>query len=477
MNFVSPAAWMLLLTIPLPLQGANAPRKLPVPGRPLFAAEDTLQDPRVEVRSFSMKVDVKLVTVDAIVRDRQGSAVTNLRADNFVVQDNGAEQKITYFSRDVLPLAVALVIDRSPSIRPYLEDLRNAALSALRGLKPVDRVVLFAFDKCPRRLSDLTADRLQISHRINSIEIGSDTDIHAAVCEAARFLRQQAPDGRRAIVLISDNSSDKFRLDENDALREMLEASAALFSIRTPGLIPPSATDLKAIERIANETGGEVLKLGRPDRLAPALDQAISNLRAAYTLGFTPQNAGEDESFHRLSVKLDTGRSCPGCRVQARTRYFFGTRRTQQDGAGQPYSCEEIAADISARRAVLIAAHAQNEIDLIPFSVRTETIDAADGELQIRVTLGIDRKYLGFNSPDENLPGALVICVLYTDTRGRMLGQEWKTVDPQEMSSIDFRQGIQLTITIPLKEPRQTLKVIVYDVLSRKVGSRILKMK
>jgi VWFA-related protein len=469
MNFMRPALWLISFAISLRLSGGATAWMLPAAGN--------LQDPQVEVRGFNLKVDVNLVTVDAIVRNRQGAAVTDLRAENFVVQDNGVEQKITHFSRDVLPLAVALVIDRSPSIQAYLEDLRNAALSALRGLKPDDLAVLFAFAQCPSRLSGLTADRIQISERISAIEIGSDTDIYAVVYEAARYLLAQAPESRRAVILISDNISNRFRLDENDALRKMLEASATLFSIRTPGENLPSVGDPDAIERIAKATGGEVMKLSRPDKLAPALDQAISNLRVGYTLGFTPEHAGEDESFHRLTVKLDTGRSCPGCRVQARTGYFSGTRRTGQGSGGQPYACEEVVADNSAKRILAIAAQARNDIDLLSFSARTETIEAAAGGPQIRVDLEIDSTSIVFSSSDGRLSGSLLICVLYTDARGRMLGQEWKTINLRGVTPKDFQHGIPVVMAIPLKDPKQVLKVIVYDVLSHKVGSRSLKMK
>jgi hypothetical protein len=114
MKLAVPALWLIFLAMALPFSGGDTPWILPVPGRALFASAGNLQDPRVEVRGFNLKVDVNLVTIDAIVRNRQGAAVTDLRAENFVVQDNGMEQKITYFSRDVLPLVVGLVIDSGP---------------------------------------------------------------------------------------------------------------------------------------------------------------------------------------------------------------------------------------------------------------------------------------------------------------------------------------------------------------------------
>ena len=54
----------------------------------------------------------------------------------------GAQQQVAHFSRDQLPLAVALVVDLSGSIQPFLRPLRYATLTALKTLKPEDQVAL-----------------------------------------------------------------------------------------------------------------------------------------------------------------------------------------------------------------------------------------------------------------------------------------------------------------------------------------------
>ena len=157
-----------------------------------------------EIRSEipKIKVDVALVTTEVTVL---GAAALDLRAEDFIIYDNGVAQQVSHFSRDKLPLAVALLIDRSSSIRPYLPLLQKAAVSALGRLKAEDPVALFAFDDDLLKLSDLTADRNRIAGIIGKLTIGNGTNMYDAISNVAGYLRGEAPHHRRAIILISDN--------------------------------------------------------------------------------------------------------------------------------------------------------------------------------------------------------------------------------------------------------------------------------
>lgn len=277
---------------------------------------------------YSLKISVELVTVDAIVRDRQGAIVDGLRAEDFAVYDDGTVQQVTHFSRDQLPLAVALLVDRSPSIANYLAEFRTTAWSALERLKPQDQVVLFSFDQYPSRLTDLIEDRALIAARVGEIIMGVNTNAYDALVESAHYIRAQAPERRRAIIMISDNYTNLSHYDDKDALRASLEAAATLFSIKAPSEFrwAPPLRDPKLIEQIARATGGQVLNLSAAQTLGGALDSAIADLRRGYTLAFIPSRPGASGSYHKLTLKLVAGKRCPGCTVQARSGYYVATR-------------------------------------------------------------------------------------------------------------------------------------------------------
>ena len=60
-----------------------------------------------------VKVDVDLVTVDALVLEKKTARIVGgLNKEDFQIYEDGAKQEITHFSQDSLPLSV-LISDRS----------------------------------------------------------------------------------------------------------------------------------------------------------------------------------------------------------------------------------------------------------------------------------------------------------------------------------------------------------------------------
>jgi len=158
-----------------------------------------------ETRGFTLKVDVNMVVVEATVRNEKGRIADDLQRENFRVFEDGVEQKIVYFSRDELPLAVALVVDGSSSISPVLGELHRAAYDTLSQLKPEDQVALYAFALHPERLVDLTADRRSVAESIMGIGSAGGTNIADALYASIEYLGQEARERRHAVVMVSDN--------------------------------------------------------------------------------------------------------------------------------------------------------------------------------------------------------------------------------------------------------------------------------
>jgi hypothetical protein len=125
-----------------------------------------------------IRVDVPLVTMDVTVIP---AVSRNLSAEDFVVWHDGVAQQVTYFSRDLIPLSIAVVVDRSSSITNCLPLLQKAVLTALGHLKPEDQVALFTFDNELVKLKDFTVDHNLTARIVGSLVLGSawgGTDIY-----------------------------------------------------------------------------------------------------------------------------------------------------------------------------------------------------------------------------------------------------------------------------------------------------------
>src|SRR5207248_2411569 len=94
----------------------------------------------------TLKVDVNLVNVFVTVTDAHGAPVAGLTKDNFVLEEDGHEQRIAVFDKEsALPLSIALAIDTSLSTRHDLPLEQGAAKRFAHAiLRPVDALSVYA---------------------------------------------------------------------------------------------------------------------------------------------------------------------------------------------------------------------------------------------------------------------------------------------------------------------------------------------
>jgi Ca-activated chloride channel family protein len=115
---------------------------------------------------------VNLVLLDATVKTKAGRIMGDLKKDDFEVREDGVPQKLEIFGRDELPLKVALVLDLSDSIGPFMGPLREAATTALGALKPEDQVALFTFATEAELRVPFTSDKSKIAEQFGSFKVG-----------------------------------------------------------------------------------------------------------------------------------------------------------------------------------------------------------------------------------------------------------------------------------------------------------------
>src|SRR5271169_5783912 len=120
----------------------------------------------------TISVNVKMVTMFATVRDKHGQLIRNLTKDDFVLQQDGHPQAITYFAPDSdLPLTLGLLVDTSGSQRRLLDQERDASHAFIDHLlrEDKDKAFVIHFDHEVELLQDLTSSRQKLEASLDQL--------------------------------------------------------------------------------------------------------------------------------------------------------------------------------------------------------------------------------------------------------------------------------------------------------------------
>jgi Ca-activated chloride channel family protein len=171
----------------------------------------------------TIKVDVKLVNVFVTVTDGRGAPVANLQKENFVLKEDGKEQKIAIFSREsALPLSIVLAVDTSLSTRKDLPlELISARKFAHAIVRPQDGLAVYKFSEEVSLMVPFTSDLKKIDAGIDRVRNGSATALYDAIFLGSQALSRRQ--GRKVMVVITDGGDTMSQMDYKQALRAAQE--------------------------------------------------------------------------------------------------------------------------------------------------------------------------------------------------------------------------------------------------------------
>src|SRR5271168_1273105 len=259
-----------------------------------------------------VRVAVNLVLMDATVKTKSGQIMADLKKEDFEIREDGVPQNIEVFSRDELPLNVALVLDLSDSIGPFLGPLRDAANIALAALKPDDEVALFTFSTEAELRVPFTKDKTEIAKQINAFQVGGATNINDGIFVASKYLLGAPPKGRRVIILISDDvGTSAGGQGTRDIVTETIAADATVYNLKIPGYNPAGTLFAAAmvpglvnIRSVKEQTGGESFEVQDVAQLDDVFRALINRIKTRYTLGYYTKATGASGKPHKLDVRL-----------------------------------------------------------------------------------------------------------------------------------------------------------------------------
>ena len=284
---------------------------LAIPALLALPQEPTPQAPTI-------KTQVNLVNLFVTVRDKNKRIVTDLKQDDFKVEEDNQDQKIAFFSKEVtLPITLGLLLDTSGSEQYMLGAIQDGATRFLnRVMRKGDEAMVISFDLDVNLLADFTEDRSLLDRAIHKAKINAGgpvvtpgtiptgpkgTDFYDAVYLACNDeLASEA--GRKAIVVLTDavDNGSKVRVEEAIEAAQRTDTVVHILLVYDPR----EGANAGIAKKITDETGGRMIVVNNEKHLEQAFDQISEELRSQYTLGYYPTNSARDGKFRKIKIEI-----------------------------------------------------------------------------------------------------------------------------------------------------------------------------
>jgi VWFA-related protein len=224
----------------------------------------------------------------ASVLDKSDVPVTSLNAKDFVVREDGVSREVLRVETASKPMHVAVLVDTSQAMRPYVNDLRQALRSFFRQLQGSNEIALYEFGDRPARLVDFTQDPEQLEAGVGRLfaRNGSGAYLLDAIVEVSRDFRTRERD-RPVIVVITTQGPEFSERYHESVLKDLRSTDAILHALvldvsgmRTSFWTRASLLGRAAREREITLSEGTKQTGGRRDDLltSMALQDRLSSL-------------------------------------------------------------------------------------------------------------------------------------------------------------------------------------------------------
>jgi VWFA-related protein len=482
------------------------------------------------LQSPTFHTATRLVEINVVVHDRNGP-VSDLTAADFVLLDRGKPRPIRLFSRSLAhrseathalpantfsngapdsaasPGSVTIVLldalntlyygsafaDLASGMPTHTENQalgygKIQLMKFIKDLNPRDRVAIYALGRSLRVLCDFSNDPRQLEkvlqeYRDSSLTLAEVAEPPASHLGATPEFDAAADSGnqkmavlangdragatRAALLAIANHAAGipgrknlvwltaSLPFSGEGIARLMGPANIAIYPVDARGLIAsPNPSfhpgGLDAMEELAGETGGRAFY--NTNDLAAAIRKAVDDAEVSYQLGFYPDSASLDGKFHELKVRV----ARPGLEVRYANGYF-----ALRD--------ELHAARPRGIRAMLESPLESSAIHLVA------RVDRGDHAL--RVVGAFDLRDLALAGSEAARTGAVAIFVVQQDAQGNVLDQSQHrlslTLNSSQYAAY-LKSGIVFRQDVPAKPGAATVRILVGDASSARVGSLII---
>lgn len=266
------------------------------------------QAPSPTPRPFTLEVETSIVSVTAVVQDKNGAFIRGLGPGDVIVTEDGVKQEVAFFREasgpgERIPLSVVLVLDSSGSMRNSMHFLQEAAMSFVGKLEDLDKALVVDFNSGVRGSAEFTNDSERLEKFVDALQAWGGTSLYDAIHYGLNRIKDQP--GRKAIIVFSDGDDTTSSLGEQDVVDYARAVEATVYCIGIRGGVGLMDRGPRGfLRKVAKETGGQYFfpeKVGDLIRVFNGISEELHN---HYLLGYSPQRS-PDGTWREIEVKIN----------------------------------------------------------------------------------------------------------------------------------------------------------------------------
>ena len=257
---------------------------------------------------------VELVSLNVTVTEGGGTGkyLTDLTEQEFEVFEDGAKQKVTFFSRTLQPISLALLLDTSASMEERMTVAQEAAIGFARQLRKEDQAEVIDFDSQVRILSPFTNDSASLEKAIRTTIPNGSTSLYNAIYISLKELKKvkataTADIRRQAIVLLSDGDDTSSLIEFEEVLDLAKRSETVIYAIglRQGELARREFKEAEfVLKQLASETGGRAYFVNDARELPKIYLSIWDELSSQYSIAYSSGNPKRDGAWRRIQVRL-----------------------------------------------------------------------------------------------------------------------------------------------------------------------------
>jgi VWFA-related protein len=285
----------------------------------------------------TIRIETPLVNLNVRVMDGAGRNMVDLTAVDFQIYEDGVKQELTHFTPVNAPVSLLLLMDFSFSAQNKRKMMQQAAVRFIESLSPADRISIATFTTELNLGASFTTDRKKlkkVAGKFKDHPVG--TKFYDSMWQSLDLFKPLS--GRKAIVVLTDGSDNNL-LDPEEfpvkhSFKELLERIAEEDVTIYPLYFDTEyeMVDLgrgretretfviarRQLNEVAEQTGGTMFRVNRIEDLKGVYERVAAELRALYSIAFSPEKPRHDDSFRKVAVKI----SRDGARAKTRRGYY-----------------------------------------------------------------------------------------------------------------------------------------------------------